>query len=112
MMMWERTITVEGQQPKTECGQMNPDEYQQIKGDECAQIEAHVGTQYNFGEAKVDFTVRLTCNQDAATIYKAGELAFQTAKRMVDAGLSMIYPPEPQLPPPQVPAGPTYGAPR
>lgn len=89
---------------------METDEYQKLKGDECAQVEMHVGTQYNFGEAKVDATVRLTCNQDMKTIYAAGSLAFYTAKDLVTAGLNILSPP---VPPPQPQMQqPTYGAPR
>lgn len=120
MMQWEREIQMPGKKT-SEQGISNEDKFKALLGDGKAQVEYTVGTQWNFGEAKVTCTVRLTCNQDDATVRSAAFLAFETAKSLCQQGLDIIVPPVPQqqpLPPyagapyPYTPGAPTGTVPR
>lgn len=111
MMTWSKTVTVEKRNfVKETHGMQDNDEVRSLKGDEKAQVEVLVGTSLGFGEAKVHVAVRLTCNQDQATIYRATQLAQHMAKDLCLASLEDIAPPVEQ-PNPQPPS-PTYGVPR
>jgi hypothetical protein len=90
--MWTRRIIV-GDQIKDDYGEMPADEYRTILGDRAAQVEVLVGHTVGYGDAKVHVTVRLTCNQDDATIWRAGELAYTRAKELTESALNDLIPP-------------------
>lgn len=110
MMQWKREIEMSGKNT-SEQGINNDDKFKAILGDGKAQVEYTVGTQWNFGEAKITCTVRLTCNQDQSTIMNAAYLAFETARSLCQQGLDAVVPPvsppQPQQPLPPF-SGPQY----
>lgn len=107
MMQWERDIEMAGKKT-SEQGVSNDDKFKAVLGDEKAEVEYTVGTQWNFGEAKVTCTVRITCNQDENTIRSAAYLAFDTARSLCQQGLDILVPPVPQPQPPPIMGGGTY----
>jgi len=109
MMQWEREMEMSGKKTSDQ-GNSNEEKFRALVGDGKAQVEYTVGTQWNYGEAKVTCTVRLTCNQDEATITHAAFLAFETAKALCSQGLDILVPPLPASPLPPS-AGPTPGGP-
>ena len=56
-----------------------------------------MGTTIGFGDVKVHVALRLTCNQDEATIERAGQLAYLAAKDIATAALDELAPPIPQI---------------
>jgi len=106
MMNYSKSITdLDGNEIKREGGAIKNDRVRDLLGDEKAQVEVLVGTTLGFGEAKVHVAVRLTCNQDEATVFEAGEIAYRTAKEIARSSLDDLAPPLPNIAASPPPAG-------
>lgn len=55
-----------------------------------AHVSGQYGTQYNFGQYKLSFSISVVCDQNAAMIDKAAELIFYKAIDLTEEGMKMI----------------------
>jgi hypothetical protein len=55
-----------------------------------AHLAATYGTQYNFGEAKLSFTVSVTCDQTNEMIDKAAQVVFDKVVECTEGGMGTI----------------------
>lgn len=92
MMTWDRMVEVGGKRKKDDRGVIDNDRYQQIKGDEKAQVEVLLGHTVGYGDVKVHVAVRLTCHQSEETIWKGGSLAYEAAKELTESALNDLLP--------------------
>ena len=76
--------------PQTEIVNLPGNFYQDVVGNGLAQIEMTVGFGLSFGEGKCSCTVRLTCNQDEATLDAVGERAFSKAHELASKGIETL----------------------
>ena len=60
-----------------------------------ARVGFSVGTQHNFGEVKVTATVTYECDQNTATIDRAGLACFNKAVELMTDGLTILTTKEP-----------------
>lgn len=92
-MNYTKTLVRKDGSTISEQGEVQDDRFSALLGNAQAQIEVLVGTTVGFGDAKVHVALRLSCNQDEATIERAGQLAYLTAKDLATAALDNLAPP-------------------
>lgn len=76
-----------GKKKSTKVGQLNEDAYATLrkqKSDDPARVDITVAHSQDFGAVKVSASVTLYCDQNEATINKAGELAFTKARELME----------------------------
>ena len=61
-----------------------------VKKDGAASVSFTLGRSREYGELKVSATVRVTCDQNEATIDKAAKFAFMKALELVDDGWTLL----------------------
>jgi len=84
---WELAIDIPGNEVIMQGGPLDEDEFMQIVGDGRSSVNITVGMNVPYGDVKVTVGVRLTCNQDEATIDKASTMAYTKALSLCKDGL-------------------------
>ncbi len=78
---------------KSEAGQIKEDKFEALwknRGTEPARVSVSVSEGMDYGALKVSATVTVSCDQNEATINKAGELSFHKALELVRDGWSEL----------------------
>ena len=76
-----------GKKKSTKTGQLTGDVYAGLrknKAEDPARVDITVAHSADFGAVKVSASVTLYCDQNEATINKAGELAFTKARELME----------------------------
>jgi hypothetical protein len=94
MNQWEVLVSHRDQVLHRSEGTMKQDELKTLLGDKGAQVELEVSTTEQVGERwlKVRCSVRLTCNQDAASLERAAELALSKSLEYSKDALNLLNP--------------------
>lgn len=70
---------------------MADDKFQELMvGDGLARVSTTYGRGLSYGEEKVSVTVTIACDQNEATINKAGEVTFMKALELTGDGWSVL----------------------
>jgi hypothetical protein len=86
---WRRVSRTDGTYHEEE-GYM--DSFENLLGNGLAQVEMSTQFGLDYGAVKVSSVVRITCNQDEATINEAGKQAFFKSLELTKDGLSHAIP--------------------
>jgi hypothetical protein len=87
---WRRRIERADGKTQDEEGYM--DDFQKLVGNGLAQVEMNTQFSLDYGAVKVSSSVRITCNQDEATINEAGKVAFFKSMELTKDGMGYAIP--------------------
>lgn len=88
---WTRTITQDKQVIHYEEGYLADDNFQAlVQGDALGRVTTTYTKGLPYGEEKISVSVSVACDQNEATINKAGELTFLKGVELVSDGWSVL----------------------